>query len=414
MRSVALAVLAILCVAASAASAADWSIRSTLSNSTELNDNQFLGPTARGTIGSYSTIRSTAEALTPASKLDFDGYFNYRKYWGPGTIGITQTEFSSYGFSGKYETYGKNRADRNFIETNYNVQSAAFALLNQFAILIPSQGTINQTLTRAGIERSLSARDSISLNGQFARSFYDPSGAGTAFNDVSVSGNWQHRLGPAASVSLSSQAQFLAYENLLNTSTVILRNQAGIDATLSPVLSFRGNAGAAYVDVKNGFNALSPIGGAGIMPGGSSSNVGFITDMLLTYKALESTTFTLASTQSIGPTIVGSLFQTSTVRLGVSQTINSVSSVSAAADVNRAISTNTTDFASASITYSHQLTREWNAQVSYRYLHRFASAGTAVFDPVTGTPILSGTGPASSNSLLFVVSRNVTLLPPGK
>lgn len=412
MRSVALAVSASLCIAASAASSADWSLRSTLSNSTEVNDNQFLGPTARGTIGSYSTIRGIAEARTPASKFDIDGYFNYRKYWGPGAEGLPQTEYTSYGFTSKYETFGKNQADRNYIETNFNVQSAAFALLNQFAVLLPSQGTINQTLTRGGIERSLSARDSISISGQFGRSFYDPSGAGTAFNDMVIAGTWRHRLNSAASVSASSQAQLLTYDNIANTSTVILRNQAGIDVTLSPVLSFRGNAGAAYVDVQNGVNSLTSIGGSGAT-GGSSSNVGFITDMLLTYRATKSTTFTLAGTQSIGPTIVGSLFQTSTIRAGVTQTINSQSSLSAAADVNRATSTNTTDFASASVTYSRQLTREWDAQVSYRYLRRFASSGSAIFDPITGTPILSGTGAASSNSLLFVVSKNVTLLPPG-
>ena len=46
-------------------------------------------------------------------------------------------------------------------------------------------------------------------------------------------------------------------------------------------------------------------------------------------------------------------------------------------------------------------------------LVRFATSGTAIFDPITGTPTVSGTGPASSNSVLLVVSCNFTVLPRG-
>jgi hypothetical protein len=87
--------------------------------------------------------------------------------------------------------------------------------------------------------------------------------------------------------------------------------------------------------------------------------------------------------------------------------------------VSRQTSSGTTsDFLSASITYGYLLTREWNAQLSYRYLHRFASTGASsslIFDPLTGIPLtpVNSTGPASSNSILVVVSRSVTLLPDG-
>ena len=71
------------------------------------------------------------------------------------------------------------------------------------------------------------------------------------------------------------------------------------------------------------------------------------------------------------------------------------------------------------MTYGYQLTREWTAQLSYRYLHRLATSGTAasgfVFDPITGLPIpvASGTPAASSNSIMLVVSRSVSILPDG-
>ena len=53
--------------------------------------------------------------------------------------------------------------------------------------------------------------------------------------------------------------------------------------------------------------------------------------------------------------------------------------------------------------------------MTYRYLHRFASTGgTTIFDPISGTPTVSGTGPADSHSLMFVVSHNWTCAAVGQ
>jgi len=130
--------------------------------------------------------------------------------------------------------------------------------------------------------------------------------------------------------------------------------------------------------------------------------------MLLTYKPLKTTTFTLTASQSIGPSIVGSLFETSTVRGSVTQTINAASSLTVAADISRSLSTTTTDFASASVSYSYQWARAWSASLTYRFLHRFEASGTTTIDPITNTPVSAGIAPASSNSLVFTVSRNFT------
>jgi hypothetical protein len=80
------------------------------------------------------------------------------------------------------------------------------------------------------------------------------------------------------------------------------------------------------------------------------------------------------------------------------------------------MTTSSSDFYSGSVTYSYQLAREWNSQLSYRHLHRTASTGSttgAIFDPITGIPIVSSLGPASSDSIMLVVNRNFTVLPRG-
>jgi len=50
--------------------------------------------------------------------------------------------------------------------------------------------------------------------------------------------------GQVTEEELNSEVELLNYENATNTRVQIYRNQVGGDATLSPVLSFRGNIGA--------------------------------------------------------------------------------------------------------------------------------------------------------------------------
>jgi hypothetical protein len=213
-----------------------------------------------------------------------------------------------------------------------------------------------------------------------------------------------------------SEFEWLNFNNVSQTTIMILRDTVGVDATLSPLLSFRGSAGVAYVKADENAAAIAPVPLAIAAPS-SGAVADFITDMVLTYRMLKDTTLTLFGNQSIAPSVIGSLTKTTSVGAGLSQTINSRSSLSFAASASRQISTSSSDFYSASITYSYQLAREWNSQISYRHLHRTAptgSATSAVFDPITGIPIISAIGAADSDSLMFVVTRNFTVLPPGK
>src|SRR6185437_1740633 len=143
----------------------------------------------------------------------------------------------------------------------------------------------------------------------------------------------------------------------------------------------------------------------------SASSTGFITDMLLTYKALKDTTLTLAAFQTIGPTAVGSLVKSSAIRASVTHSINQLSTWSFSADAFENTSIGTSQYASATISYSRTLARNWTANISYRFLHSFGTSGGAAFVPVAGTPVISGLGPANSNSIVVVLSKSMTVLP---
>jgi hypothetical protein len=407
-----------VCLGVSPAFATDWALNSTLSETVELNDNPFLRALAAGTFSSYSTIAANAVAKTPTSKFTFDGNVSYQKYWGPGVDGVPSENLAGAA-NLHYETFGKDSSDRQYLDAGWHRSNTAFALLGQLAIVTNAKGFIDTTTAGGGIDRSISALDTVYLSAHSTYTSYDPGTGGTPFIDTSADGTWRHRVNSNLSLSALSDAEFLHFDNALNTDLMILREKAGIDATLSPLLSFRGTAGIAYVQTERGTPAFSLPSTSNVSSSGSAS--GFIGDMVLTYKMFPDTTLTLNALQSISPSVVGSLIEATSIGAGLTRLVNSRETLSFSASASRQTSTGTTsDFFSGSIVYSYLLTREWNAQVSYRYLHEFGTSGAAsaglIFDPVTGLPlpIVSGSGPASSNSIMLVVSRSISILPGGQ
>jgi hypothetical protein len=247
------------CVVPTVALAFDWSLYSTQNETVELNSNQFLRSSQIPSIGSYSTITANAEARTPTSKFDFDADGTYRKYWGPGVEGIP-SESLNYGFKARYEAIEKTRSDREYIETAWRQQSTSLALLGQLGVVLPVSGFLDTLTANGGIDRSVTARDNVSLFAASTRTSYEPSSGGTPFTDTIAQGSWRHNFSSITTGSLSSQIELLNYDNASNSRIQIYRNQVGIDATLSSLLSFHGNIGAVNLITENGVNPLTATG----------------------------------------------------------------------------------------------------------------------------------------------------------
>lgn len=417
MKRACLAIPVCVGISASPVLAWDWTATTSLSETVELNSNQFLASKSPGpTIGSYSTISVDAQGRTPTSRLILNGDITYQKYWGPGAQGIPQTEFRQDGIKARYEVTGKTPGDLTYGELSFRESSTALAVLSNLGFATTAQGFLDTWTARAGVERNLTNLDFATLSARSTYTTYDPPGGGTPFTDSSMIGTWRHRLGSNIALLGSSEIEWLTYNNLSSTEILISRSMAGLDATLSPVLNVRGMVGAAYVQA-------SQKGGApvSVLPLSTTANSGgladLIADVILTYRLLKNTTLTITANQTVGPSVIGSLIKTTSVGAVLTQLINSRSSLSLAGSATRQETTGSSDFYSASITYSYQLAKEWTSQVSYRHLHRTGAAngpGAALVDPVTQIPIIVGAGPADSDSLMFVLSRNFTLLPPGR
>jgi hypothetical protein len=409
-------IVACLSLSPASALAWDWSLSSTMSETVELNDNQFMRTIpSSGTVGSYTTVTANALARTSTSRFTLDADVGYRKFFGPGTEGIPQTESNSAGVNAHYETWGKNNEDKNYLDGSFHQSSTLVAVLGDLGVATNAHGNIDRTMIGGGIRRSLSAMDTISLSATSALTTYNPSSGGTQFTDSSATATWRHRVSPLTTLSATSQFEWLNYDTKPVSNLIILRNTAGFETTLSPLLSYGGSIGVIYSSADNGGSSFSspvprPIG----TPLASETTVGFIADAHAIYRILKNTTLNLFASQSVAPSVIGTLTKRTTLHAGVIQGINARSSVSVAADISQQTSSGTTfDFLGGSISYSYQLARDWNSSLTYRYLHRTAATGgTLLFDPVTGLPI-SGAGPASSNSIMMVVSKNTTIIPLG-
>lgn len=412
MKRAAIAVSACIGMAPLAAFAADWSLNTSQVETIEASDNLFMRTSPAAAIGSYSTLTANAEALMPTSKLNINVDGNYRKFWGPGVEGAP-SESLSWGALGHYEHSEKGSSDREYLEANWRQSSTAFALLNEFGVITNTKGFLDRRTFTGGIDRSITNLDSLSLMATSTHTSYEPSGGGTPVTDTLARGSWRHRLSPLTALNASSEYELLNYENAQNSQIEIYRNQLGIDATLSPVLSFRGNIGPIYIVTSGGINPLSGIQGTLTNTSGTSSLLDWIGNAVLTYRAMKNTTLAIDIAQSVSSSVVGSLYKSDYVTAILTHSINSLSTLSFSASATRTTSTSSTDLASASVTYGYQLTKDLNAQLTYRYQHRFGTSGGSSIDPITGTPTLAGSGPASANSIVLVVSHHYTVLPHG-
>jgi hypothetical protein len=399
--------------------AADWSLNTSLFETIELNDNQFLNSRPPGgTLGSYSTIFTDATARTPTSKFNFDGDFTYTKYWGPGTVVMPQTETIAGGAFAHYETFGKDAANRQYIDTSWHTTSTQLAVLSNLGFLTPASGSINTATLRGGVERDLSAIDFVALSARSVLTYYDPSSAGTKFLDTAANLNWKHRVNGIASFTINSDAEWLSYDNAQKTNTILLRNTAGVDLNLSPLIDLHAAAGAVYIEVNQQGSLATPLPApfsTGGLTSASGSAVGFIGDMSIIYRMLKKTTVSVTASQNVGPSVIGSIVASDTVGASLVHSINQFSSLSLSSSFSRQTSGGATDFVSASIAYNRQLARDWNANLTYRYLHRSATSGaSSAFDPITGVPLITSNAPAQSNALILTVSHNVSVLPSGQ
>ena len=193
-----------------------------------------------------------------------------------------------------------------------------------------------------------------------------------------------------------------------------------MQSQLTPRLSFNGHLGLIFANAYQNGNAQSTAGGSQIcgsgicitpifVPGVTpfqpliGAGHSWIGDVGLTYQLLKDTSVSFNAAQAITPVFTGQLQQTSSLGIGLNRQINQLSNLSFFASyvqttapngfgpiqVSQATATES-DFFSAGVLYSYQLSREWSANISYIFRENVTLA--------------------KSSTVLFSLSKSFTLL----
>ena len=386
-------------VLASGAFAADVSIKGNAIETLDASDNYFLANTPSGSTARPLTA-GTLDVLTQTQTTNYllDANYSYYKYFGPGTADTSLT-------------WGTPASARFIIDhteqlTKYNAAAtwarsdAATTSLAQTGAAT-GHGSINTYAVDGSIIHDLSRTDFIAWTAHASTvSFTDPTQ--TPYNDIMTMATWNHTLSQTTTLNNSVGLDWFAQDNLAKSQRLFWTITSGLQSKLSSRLTFNGNV-IAYVansyqtgvaQSTNSSGGFQPLVGAGKSYG---VNIG------LTYDLLKTTNVSLFAARAIIPTFTGQLQMSDTVGLSLIHRINQLASLSFSTQFAQTKSPSQSgqftsngsksDFFSASANYSYQLTREWRTNLAYTYRQRD-----------------DNTGIARSNTILFALARDFTLL----
>jgi len=382
------------------ARAADLNIKSSLSESVEISDNRRLAVNPPGnSYNSVSSLMFDAKALTPTSSAGLVGNLKYLTFAGPGEEGSKNTLDKdvtvSFGKTEKRTNYNLWASYRESDLSSAQLQETGFATVT---------GTSTVTSVGGDIKREIGPRDTIAWSASYSMSEFSTPNS-TPSDSLTSTIDWTHRLSPITVLTPSLHYQRSTYSNATQTETTFWKAMMGMSTELTKRLSFQGSAGGSMLDSnQNGVGS-----GANTAAQTSGSNIGWLANVQLTYRLLQTLRLSLAAARSVAPSILGDFVSSDSVNLALNYDINQVSSLSLAAAYTQqssasgspssipgvpSVPAGSSEVLSGTIAYSRQLAREWRTNMSYKHVQ-----------------LSSNTGLARSNSVVLAITRDMTILP---
>ena len=374
---------------ASRAFAAQVSITGNINQHYDASNNYFLVQSPAG-----YTVKSTTNGLlnflaqTSTTSYLLNTQASYFKYLGPGaadagsqtwgtpastnfSINHIATELTAFNFAASW-----NRAD------------VATTNLAQTGVATGS-GSTNTYTVGGGITHDLSRIDTLiwTVNAT-TTSFTDPTS--TPYKDYTSAISWNRTLNPTTNWVNSVSFDMFDQDNAEKSERLFWRLSTGVKSQISPRLTVNGNFGLVFVNSyqKNPGTSTTPVTPSSSVPFQPivGAGNGWVADVGLSYRLLKTTTISFNAANSITPTLGGALQQANSFGASLSHQINSLSDVSVSGQFSvtnsssqaqqfTAITGGSSDFLSASVSYSYRLTRDWATNVSYTYLQRNDSTG---------------------------------------
>jgi hypothetical protein len=383
---------------ATSARASDLTIKARLIETFEISDNYFMRPNPAGeTYRIYSTLGLDVIKRTPTTRYTFNGDFSYYNYLGPGANDTAMTHGKNHNARFTVDSTSKPSENSYRGSIAWAHQDLATVLLGDLGTGSVARGDVDTYSLDGNIVRKLSAIDILSWSGNI-RSVDLSAPGSTDYTTFSNTGVWTRRLTRSTDFITTGAVDYTLRAN--NTETVFYRATGGMKSQVTPRLSVAGSAGIGIV-YSTGVSAV-PVDSSltGVPVIGTGTSVGWLGDLLATYKLTQTTRVRASLSQGIVPDTFGNLSERQTATAGLDHDINRRSSILLASSFTHytssgsANTSNASDYFTASATYRHQIAREWQTQFSYYYRHRTSSGGNA-----------------QSNGVYAVLTKDFTLKP---
>jgi len=336
--------------------AADWQLLYGLGESIQYSDNLEHAQHSPGWAGTSSTSANLdLLAQNPTWSWDLGTNFGYLDYFGSGiTTQQARTTIAA--------NTGLSKSVRN---TSYNL-GAHFSLAPATSTQLSALGIIAYSNIQnmnygvsAGLNHQIDRLDSLSMSLSANRSDFSASGPNFAPNSsLSVSGSWSRRLTRRLDGNLSWSASYDRRDGSNPTENLVYNISVGGHARLLHNLDFSLSLGP-YINQPLNSTQTTTVGGSG--------------NLALNYRPLHDLSLSLGVSTGLTPDITGILQQSKSVNASANYSINDYSTFLVSASYSDF--TPSSGIGSSSIVFSvnpafnFRLARNWNANLSYRWLN---------------------------------------------
>jgi len=359
--------------------AVDWSIKSTVSERMEFDDNISVAtPSPGNVVGSTTSLATAIAAKAKTYSIILDANLALKEYAGPGeTRGL--------------DSFNQEASLVLFRQTKLTDYAVKFYFANQDVATTEFEDTgltnvDSRRLTYsadATIDHQFNRRNNLILSAQAKMVDFSNMTSGlTPYFDASTSLAWKHMMTRRTNATISGSLEYYEADNATDTTSWIFKTNLDVQHRWTKRLTVNGGIGANFVHTDK--------------TTGSERSTGFSGKLGLEYRR-KRTTINANLSHALTPSSTGELQNRTSAAFGISRKINSRSTLALNAIYSHQQSDGTGTTSRDTLSISPILTyipaRYWNTSLGYTY--RYSET----------------TKTAQSHKVFMSVSRSFTTMP---
>lgn len=357
-----------------------WSLKSSLTERMEFNDNidqsSIAAKEAYGSTTSLSTSlgwQGRRQTVTTRSSFDI------RRFYGPGA----RPGLDTFNHSHRFGYSVKRKTTTYSYSLSHSIQDATSSEFEDTGFVTQIDNNRITSSATASVGHDVNSRLKLNMTGSATSVGFEKSGANvTPYTDYKVNGSMVQKLSKHMTGTLSIGAGFYSADDLFNSESLTYRFTGRLATTFSRKLSAHIQAGVILTE--NNKDATS------ISLASSSDTIGSLFDIGMSYK-MKRTALSVSASSSVAPSGSGGLASTTRVGFNISHKVDTLSNVS----LSVALSQNDSGTSmSVSPLYSYKFAKKWNANLGYSYRQQDTNGVST-----------------TSNNVFFSVTRAFTHLP---